>query len=49
MDPKEELKLNKSVCSYLRLLSGYLHLPAALKTLEYMIRRYRHVLLYFFR
>lgn len=41
MDPKEELKLNKSVCSYLRLLSGYLHLPAALKTLEYMIRRYR--------
>ncbi|MQM05219.1 hypothetical protein Taro_038031 [Colocasia esculenta] len=41
MEPKEEEKVNKSVASYLRLLSGYLQLPAALKTLEYLIRRYR--------
>ncbi|RWW52338.1 hypothetical protein BHE74_00041247, partial [Ensete ventricosum] len=40
MVPKEEEKVNRSICSYLRLLSGYLHLHAALKTLEYLIRRY---------
>ncbi|KAF0894489.1 hypothetical protein E2562_039200 [Oryza meyeriana var. granulata] len=37
---KENDKLNKSISSYLRLLAGYLQLPAALKTLEYLIRRY---------
>ncbi|KAL6651157.1 hypothetical protein ACP70R_010082 [Stipagrostis hirtigluma subsp. patula] len=38
--PKENDKLDKSISSYLRLLAGYLQLPAALKTLEYLIRRY---------
>ncbi|KAL5216795.1 hypothetical protein ABZP36_008196 [Zizania latifolia] len=37
---KENDKLNKSISSYLRLLAGYLQFPAALKTLEYLIRRY---------
>jgi U3 small nucleolar RNA-associated protein 10 len=37
---KENDKINKSISSYLRLLAGYLQLPAALKTLEYLIRRY---------
>ncbi|CAN6235820.1 unnamed protein product [Urochloa humidicola] len=40
LTPKENEKLNKSISSYLRLLAGYLHLPSALKTLEYLIRRY---------
>lgn len=40
---KENDKLNKSISSYLRLLAGYLQLPAALKTLEYLIRRYLYV------
>ncbi|CAD5195383.1 unnamed protein product [Musa acuminata subsp. malaccensis] len=40
MVPKEGEKVNRSICSYLRLLSGYLQLHAALKTLEYLIRRY---------
>ncbi|KAJ0970648.1 hypothetical protein J5N97_018607 [Dioscorea zingiberensis] len=45
MVPKEEEKLNISIRGYLRLLSGYLQTPAALKTLEYLIRRYKvHVL-----
>ncbi|XP_039121366.1 uncharacterized protein At3g06530-like [Dioscorea cayenensis subsp. rotundata] len=45
MVPKEEEKLNISIRSYLRLLSGHLQTPAALKTLEYLIRRYKvHVL-----
>ncbi|KAL6903803.1 hypothetical protein ACP4OV_004616 [Aristida adscensionis] len=38
--PEENDKLNKSISTYLRLLAGYLQLPAALKTLEYLIRRY---------
>nr|XP_010919682.1 uncharacterized protein At3g06530 [Elaeis guineensis] len=41
MVPKEEEKINKSIHSYLRLLSGHLQLPAALKTLEYLVRRYQ--------
>ncbi|XP_078440573.1 ARM repeat superfamily protein [Wolffia australiana] len=41
MQPQDEQNVNKSVSLYLRLLSGYLHHPAALKTLEYLIRRYR--------
>ncbi|XP_022736221.1 uncharacterized protein At3g06530 isoform X4 [Durio zibethinus] len=34
-------QINASVSSYLRLLSGHLQLPASLKTLEYLIRRYK--------
>ncbi|KAH0456236.1 hypothetical protein IEQ34_014143 [Dendrobium chrysotoxum] len=41
MTAKEEEKLNKSICSYLQLLAGQLHLPSALRTLEYLIRRYQ--------
>ncbi|OAY62746.1 Uncharacterized protein ACMD2_12652 [Ananas comosus] len=41
MVPKENEKLNGSIHSFLRLLSGHLQLPAALKTLEYLIRRYQ--------
>ncbi|XP_020693820.1 uncharacterized protein At3g06530 isoform X3 [Dendrobium catenatum] len=41
MTAKEEEKLNKSICSYLQLLAGQLHLPSALGTLEYLIRRYQ--------
>ena len=44
MVPKEEEKINKSIHSYLRLLSGHLQLPAALKTLEYLVRRYQYIL-----
>ncbi|XP_074584883.1 uncharacterized protein At3g06530 [Curcuma longa] len=40
MVPAEEAKVNKSICWYLQLLSGYLQLHPALKTLEYLIRRY---------
>ncbi|OEL36638.1 Uncharacterized protein BAE44_0002343, partial [Dichanthelium oligosanthes] len=40
LTPKENDKLDKSISTYLRLLAGYLHLPSALKTLEYLIRRY---------
>ena len=43
MVQKEADKLNRSVCSYLRLLSGNFELPAALKTVEYLIRRYEYV------
>lgn len=43
MVPVEEAKVNKSICSYLQLLSGYLQLHPALKTLEYLIRRYLYV------
>lgn len=38
---KENAKINISISSYLRLLAGFLHLPAALRTLEYLIRRYK--------
>ncbi|KAE9614797.1 hypothetical protein Lal_00036146 [Lupinus albus] len=34
-------QLNVSIASYLKLLSGYFHLPSALKTIEYLIRRYK--------
>jgi len=44
LTPKENDKLNKSISTYLRLLAGYLHLPSALKTLEYLIRRYLYEL-----
>ncbi|XP_073126244.1 uncharacterized protein At3g06530 isoform X2 [Henckelia pumila] len=38
---EENTRINASVCSYLRLLSGYLESYSALKTLEYLIRRYK--------
>ncbi|XP_068649643.1 uncharacterized protein At3g06530 [Aristolochia californica] len=38
---EENKKLDVSISVYLRLLSGYLHVPSALKTLEYLIRRYK--------
>ncbi|KAL3650395.1 hypothetical protein CASFOL_006798 [Castilleja foliolosa] len=37
----ENNRINASISSYLRLLSGYLEHHAALKTLEYLIRRYK--------
>lgn len=42
MNQKENEKLNKSIHSYLRLLSGHLLNVAARKTLEYLIRRYMY-------
>ncbi|RAL52010.1 hypothetical protein DM860_016508 [Cuscuta australis] len=37
----ENNRINSSISSYLRLLSGYFELPSSLKTLEYLIRRYK--------
>ncbi|MCD7468760.1 hypothetical protein HAX54_007198 [Datura stramonium] len=37
----ENNRINASIYSYLQLLSGYFELSAALKTLEYLIRRYK--------
>lgn len=37
----ENNKINATINSYLRLLSGYLQLPASHKTLEYLIRRFK--------
>ncbi|XP_076957841.1 uncharacterized protein At3g06530-like [Bidens hawaiensis] len=41
MGIEENNQINASVSSYLRLLSGYFLLPSALRTLEYLIRRYK--------
>lgn len=41
MGIEENNNIDASINSYLRLLSGYLELPSALKTLEYLIRRYK--------
>ncbi|KAD2392887.1 hypothetical protein E3N88_39864 [Mikania micrantha] len=41
MGIEENNQINASVSSYLRLLSGYFQLPSALRTLEYLIRRYK--------
>lgn len=41
MGIEENNRINASICSYLQLLSGYFELSAALKTLEYLIRRYK--------
>ncbi|CAH9069155.1 unnamed protein product [Cuscuta epithymum] len=41
MGIEENNGINSSISSYLRLLSGYFQLPSALKTLEYLIRRYK--------
>ncbi|XP_051122807.1 uncharacterized protein At3g06530 [Andrographis paniculata] len=38
---EENTRINASICSYLRLLSGYLELHSAVKTLEYLIRKYK--------
>ncbi|XP_076945325.1 uncharacterized protein At3g06530-like [Bidens hawaiensis] len=38
---EENNQINASISSYLRLLSGYFMLPSALRTLEYLIRRYK--------
>ncbi|KAJ4840356.1 hypothetical protein Tsubulata_007625 [Turnera subulata] len=37
----ENKHINSTISSFLRLLSGHLQLPAAIKTLEYLIRRYK--------
>ncbi|KAK6121966.1 hypothetical protein DH2020_044289 [Rehmannia glutinosa] len=39
---EENKRINASIGSYLRLLSGHLELHSALKTLEYLIRRYKY-------
>lgn len=41
MSPEENERINVSIASFLRLLSGYLQLVSSLKTLEYLIRRYK--------
>lgn len=41
MGKEDNSRTNASISSYLCLLSGYLQLPAALKTLEFLIRRYK--------
>ncbi|XP_058086889.1 uncharacterized protein At3g06530 isoform X2 [Magnolia sinica] len=41
MGIEENKNIDFSIASYLRLLAGYLQLPSALKTLEYLIRRYK--------
>ncbi|XP_057972834.1 uncharacterized protein At3g06530 [Malania oleifera] len=41
MGIEENNRINGSISSYLRLLSGHLQLPSALKTLEYLIRKYK--------
>ncbi|KAK3033239.1 hypothetical protein RJ639_033119 [Escallonia herrerae] len=38
---EENDRINTSIGSYLRLLSGYFQLPSSLRTLEYLIRRYK--------
>ncbi|KAF9617505.1 hypothetical protein IFM89_036709 [Coptis chinensis] len=38
---EENNKINDSISSYLRLLSGHLQLHSALNTVEYLIRRYK--------
>lgn len=41
MNNEENSRIDESISLYLQLLSGYLHLPASLQTLEYLIRRYQ--------
>ncbi|XP_043702690.1 uncharacterized protein At3g06530-like [Telopea speciosissima] len=41
MGVEENKRINSSISSFLRLLSGHLQLHSALKTLEYLIRRYK--------
>lgn len=41
MNIEENNRINASISSYLHLLSGHLQSPSALKTLEYLVRRYK--------
>ncbi|CAH2054802.1 unnamed protein product [Thlaspi arvense] len=41
MSKEENARIDASISSYLRLLSGYLQFSASLETLEYLIRRYK--------
>ena len=41
MGTEENNQMNVVIRSYLRLLSEYFQLPSALKTLEYLVRRYK--------
>lgn len=41
LDREENKRISATVGSYLRLLSGYLELNSAVKTLEYLVRRYK--------
>ncbi|XP_031392129.1 uncharacterized protein At3g06530 isoform X2 [Punica granatum] len=41
MTPEENGRINTSISSYLRLLSGHFQLLSSLKTLEYLLRRYK--------
>lgn len=41
---EENKRISASVASYLKLLSGFLELHSALKTLEYLIRRYKYAI-----
>lgn len=41
MTGEENKHINSTISSYLRLLSGHLQLAASLRTLEYLIRRYK--------
>ena len=43
---EENARIDASISSYLRLLSGYLQFRASLETLEYLIRRFKYVFLY---
>ena len=44
MGVEDNNHINASMSSYLRLLSGHFKLPSALRTLKYLIRRYKYVL-----
>ncbi|XP_010486163.1 PREDICTED: uncharacterized protein At3g06530-like [Camelina sativa] len=41
LSKEENARIDASISSYLRLLSGYLQFRASLETLEYLIRRYK--------
>ncbi|KAJ0234156.1 Uncharacterized protein HA466_0276910 [Hirschfeldia incana] len=41
LNKEENARIDASISSYLRLLSGYLQFRASLETLEYLIRRYK--------
>ncbi|KAL1211858.1 hypothetical protein V5N11_023843 [Cardamine amara subsp. amara] len=41
LSKEENAKIDASISSYLRLLSGYLQFRSSLETLEYLIRRYK--------
>lgn len=46
---EENKRINASISLYLRLLSGYLESHSALKTMEYLIRRYKYAICSFAR